>query len=125
MASNWESEKEAMEWIRDCVTRQRKLQAEINELKDKLDKAVAEENRCKVLVMRAAEWERDSAQTYFAIASVEARKAQKKYEEMLQVATKLADEIYANKWHAEYKLEEVNEAYKVAQDDLAIAQSSL
>lgn len=125
MASNWESEKEAMEWIRDCVTRQRKLQAEINELKDKLDKAVAEENRCKVLVMRAAEWERDSAQTYFAIASVEARKAQKKYEEMLQVATKLADEIYANKWHAEYKLEEVNEAYKAAQDDLAIAQSSL
>jgi cell division septum initiation protein DivIVA len=125
MASNWESEKEAMEWIRDCVTKQRKLQAEINELKDKLDKAVAEENRCKVLVIRAAEWERDSAQTYFAIASVEARKAQKKYEEMLQVATKLADEIYANKWHAEYKLEEVNEAYKVAQDDLAIAQFSL
>jgi len=121
---NWDNVKEALDWIRDCVTKQRKLQGQIAELKEKLDKAIAEEERCKLLVMRAAEWERDTAQTYFALASVEAREAQKKYIEMLEQATKLADAIHAEKWNAEYALSEVNEAYKAAQYDLEIAQNS-
>lgn len=52
-------------------------------LKAKLDAAIAEEERCKKLVIRAAEWKRDQAHSDLAIASVDARKAKKKYDEIL------------------------------------------